>query len=332
MQITVQTPSRLHFGLIDLNGELGRINGSFGVALEKPSWLIKYYSDDQLFEPAILEKNTLAVIAKFDDYFGVSSPDLRIMITDSIPRHVGLGSNTQFLLALGSILSRIHKLDVSVTEIAKAVQRGGTSGIGVASFDKGGIILDGGHSFGPGKQTETFQPSRTSKAPPPPIIFRQYPPENWHFVLITPDAKEGASGIKEANLFRDNCPIPAEGVEKLSRLLIMKILPSLIEKDIKTFGEGLTTMQRIMPKFGMDYNNSDFNQEIFTSLLKNEKSCGHGISSFGPTIFALADSENSALSIINSITENYSKHKFKLLSKSKINTTGAYIAVEKSSK
>jgi len=37
MRITVQTPSRLHFGLIDLNGELGRINGSFGVALEEPS-------------------------------------------------------------------------------------------------------------------------------------------------------------------------------------------------------------------------------------------------------------------------------------------------------
>lgn len=332
MQITVQTPSRLHFGLLDLNGELGRINGSFGVALEKPGWLIRYYSDTQKIEPAILEKNTLAVIAKFDDYFGVSSCDLNLKIMDSIPSHIGLGSNTQFLLALGSILSKLHKLNVSVIEIAKAVQRGGTSGIGVASFDKGGIILDGGHSFGPGKQTETFQPSRTSKAPPPPVIFRHYPPEDWHFVLISPTVKEGASGIKEVNLFRDNCPIPAEGVEKLSRLLLMKILPSLIEKDIKAFGEGLTTMQTIMPKFGMNCYNSEFNQEIFAFLQKNEKSYGHGISSFGPTIFALADSETSAKSIISSITENYCKHKFNLLTDSKINITGARIVVEKSSK
>lgn len=332
MQITVQTPSRLHFGLIDLNGELGRINGSFGVALEKPGWLIKYYSDSSKIEPATLEKNTLAVITKFDAYFEVSSSDLNLILINSIPNHIGLGSNTQFLLALGSILSRIHNLNVSVTEIAKAVQRGGTSGIGVASFDKGGIILDGGHSFGPGKQTETFQPSRTSKAPPPPVIFRHYPLEDWHFVLITPSAKEGASGIKEVNLFRDNCPIPAEGVEKLSRLLLMKILPSLIESNIKAFGEGLTTMQRIMPKFGMNYNGSDFNQEIFALLQKNKKSFGHGISSFGPTIFALADSETSAISIINSITENYSKHEFNLLSKSKINTTGARIVEKKSSK
>ncbi|MHA1463361.1 MAG: beta-ribofuranosylaminobenzene 5'-phosphate synthase family protein [Candidatus Heimdallarchaeota archaeon] len=332
MQITVQTPSRLHFGLIDLNGELGRINGSFGVALEEPSWLIKYYSDAQKIDPIILEKNTLEVISKFDDYFGVASSDLKLAIIDSIPRHIGLGSNTQFLLALGSILSRIHKLDVSVTEIAKAVQRGGTSGIGVASFDKGGFILDGGHTFGPGKQTETFQPSSISKAPPPPVIFRHYPPENWHFVLISPTAKEGASGKKEVSLFRDNCPIPAEGVEKLSRLLLMKILPSIIEKDIKAFGEGLTSMQHILPKFGMDYYSSDFSQEIFTHLQKNEKSFGHVISSFGPTVFALTDSETSAKSIINSITENYSKQKFNILTKSKINTTGASIVVDSSTK
>ncbi len=328
MQITVQTPSRLHFGLIDLNGELGRINGSFGVALEKPGWVIKYCSDTQKIKPVVLEKKTLAVIAKFDAYFGVSSSDLNLKLIDSVPSHIGLGSNTQFLLALGSILSKIHKLNTSVTEIAKAVQRGGTSGIGVASFDKGGVILDGGHSFGPGKQTETFQPSRVSNAPPPPIIFRNYPPTNWYFVLITPAAKKGASGKKEVSLFRDNCPIPAEGVEKLSRLLLMKILPSLIEKDIKSFGEGLITMQHIMPKFGMNYFNSDFNQEIFAFLQENKKSFGHGISSFGPTIFSLSDSAASAMAIINSINENYSKHEFNLLSKSKINTTGAKIIVE----
>ncbi len=31
MPITITTPSRLHFGLIDLNGELGRINGGIGI-------------------------------------------------------------------------------------------------------------------------------------------------------------------------------------------------------------------------------------------------------------------------------------------------------------
>ncbi len=36
MQVTVRTPSRLHFSLIDLHGGLGRVDGGIGVALETP--------------------------------------------------------------------------------------------------------------------------------------------------------------------------------------------------------------------------------------------------------------------------------------------------------
>ena len=328
MQITIQTPSRLHFGLLDLNGELGRINGSFGVALEQPGWLIKYNSQFQDNEHLALSKEVLEVIKKFDNYFEVSTSDVKLKILNSIPKHIGLGSNTQFLLALGTILSKLHKLDVKVIEIAKAIQRGGTSGIGVASFDKGGIILDGGHTFGPGKQTETFQPSRVSRAPPPPVIFRNYPPSNWRFVLLAPLEEEGASGKKEVNLFRENCPIPANYVEKLSRLLLVKILPAIVERNIKTFGEGLTAMQTVIPKFGMDCFKSIFNQEIITHLQENKKSFGYGISSFGPTIFALTDSEESAKSLLKTIGENFKEKKFKLLTSSGINTTGARIITE----
>ena len=40
MKLQITTPARLHFGLIDLNGELGRINGGFGVAIDHPNWII----------------------------------------------------------------------------------------------------------------------------------------------------------------------------------------------------------------------------------------------------------------------------------------------------
>ena len=35
-RIVVQTPARLHIGLLDLNGEIGRIDGGIGLALESP--------------------------------------------------------------------------------------------------------------------------------------------------------------------------------------------------------------------------------------------------------------------------------------------------------
>ncbi|MBS7628477.1 hypothetical protein KEJ23_00610, partial [Candidatus Bathyarchaeota archaeon] len=45
-------------------------------------------------------------------------------------------------------ISKLLNLNLTVYELAKIMGRGGTSGIGVAAFDKGGLILDGGHSFG----------------------------------------------------------------------------------------------------------------------------------------------------------------------------------------
>ena len=39
-QIAIRTPSRLHFSLIDLNGEVGRIDGSVGVAISQPEFRI----------------------------------------------------------------------------------------------------------------------------------------------------------------------------------------------------------------------------------------------------------------------------------------------------
>ncbi|MER3458075.1 MAG: GHMP kinase, partial [Chloroflexota bacterium] len=33
MRIRVKTPARLHLGLLDINGDLGRLYGSIGVAI-----------------------------------------------------------------------------------------------------------------------------------------------------------------------------------------------------------------------------------------------------------------------------------------------------------
>ncbi|MHA1233313.1 MAG: beta-ribofuranosylaminobenzene 5'-phosphate synthase, partial [Candidatus Helarchaeota archaeon] len=37
----ISTPSRLHFGLIDLNGKFGRIDGGIGVSLNYPNVVLE---------------------------------------------------------------------------------------------------------------------------------------------------------------------------------------------------------------------------------------------------------------------------------------------------
>jgi len=325
LEIRVKTPCRLHFGLIDLNGQLGRINGGLGVALEQPGWEIKGWITENNNDKISLSPSLISIIKRFDEYFKTTTIGIDFKVHDRIPQHVGLGSNTQFSLAVGIILTKIHNIETSVVEIANAIKRGGTSGIGVAAFDKGGIILDGGHTFGKGKQTESFKPSSISAASPPPVIFRQNPPSNWQFVLLTPKTKQGAYGKEEIDLFSDNCPIPAIEVEKLSRLILVKILPAIVEKDIQAFGEGLTEMQTNFTQFGMNrYKKGNVN-DLLNFTRENQDIFGSGLSSFGPTIFALTDTDEKAKRIIKEVKEVFPKNKFDLILSSKVNRNGAKI-------
>ncbi len=41
MRVKVRTPSRLHFSMVDLRGDLGRIFGSVGVAIDRPNIVLE---------------------------------------------------------------------------------------------------------------------------------------------------------------------------------------------------------------------------------------------------------------------------------------------------
>ena len=73
-----------------------------------------------------------------------SRPARSLNLVHSIPAHVGLGSGTQLGLAVGAALARLAGLQLSTDEIALAVGRGLHSGIGIATFQHGGFVLDGG--------------------------------------------------------------------------------------------------------------------------------------------------------------------------------------------
>ena len=85
---------------------------------------------------------------------------VKIYVEDLIPAHVGFGSGTQAALATAAAVNELYGLGKSVRELAFAVKRGGTSGIGVTAFEKGGFIVDGGHRF---KDKGAFMPSAASR-------------------------------------------------------------------------------------------------------------------------------------------------------------------------
>jgi len=293
--VTVTSPSRLHFTLIDLNGELGRVDAGIGVALNEPSLKIRVYRIDSESET----ENPVEVLPILKRIRERIEPELKysykVEILRALPHHVGLGSRTQLSLSVAKAISVLEHRDFTTYELAKLVGRGGTSGIGTAAFDHGGFILDGGHLFRRGGNAgvkHSFLPSSASGVPPPPVLFQHPLPEDWFFVLAIPHVKRGAHGSEEIEIFKRNCPIRATEVEKLCRLILMRILPSVIEKDIYTFGESLSMIQQIGFKkieVGLQHH---LIRELFDFFATH--ALGYGMSSFGPTTYGIVKGESRA--------------------------------------
>ena len=235
--IKVVSPSRLHLTLIDLNAELGRVDGGAGITLESPRpgnfWQLKLIiskSSVILFSQARCEKLQMLCF--------LTGKGIRLHINDSLPDHVGLGSGTQAALSAAAAINKIYGLGKSVRELAVAVGRGGTSGIGVAAFENGGFILDGGHKF---KDKGAFSPSAASHVPPGPVLFRRDFPD-WPIVLAIPNTK-GAHDAEEVDIFKKYCPIPLAEVQEICHVILMQMLPALVEEDLESFGRAINHFQ-----------------------------------------------------------------------------------------
>lgn len=305
-KIQIKTPSRLHFGLIDMNGELGRVDGGIGAVLKEPNIIVNAEFNEKLKINCTERLDEIqTAVNKIQNKFNINeefNTNIKIDIENHVPAHSGLGSTTQLLLGAAKAVTELNGISLSARDLSNIIGRGGTSGIGTAAFDYGGFVLDGGHGFGAGKEKDTFLPSsKSTRASPAPVLARYDIPKNWYFVLAIPEVMSKIYGQHEVNIFQKFCPIPREEVEKLSRLILMKILPAVVEKDIDSFGDGLTGMQDI----GFKKIEVSLQNKIVVEVLRLLKriSYGSGLSSFGPTVYALADGSKHACEVAEQAKE-----------------------------
>lgn len=288
----MRSPSRLHFSLVDLNGGLGRVDGSIGLALNHPGVILEVSSNDTLEVTGVQTDFVRTLVTRFAQHYSISR-GARIHVASTIPSHVGLGSTTQLALSISSALSQLSGLDATARELAQVMGRGGTSGIGVAAFQMGGLIVDGGHSFGAGRQKQSFLPSRASKAPPGPVLIRYAFPEDWMFVLAIPKVPRGLEGKREVSIFQERCPIPPEEVGAVCRLILMKLLPAVVERSVQDFGAGLSELQNAgFARATRDLMNPEVARCI--EFMSSHGAYGAGQSSFGPTVFGLVEGKDEA--------------------------------------
>ncbi len=275
-KVKIKTPSRIHMSLIDLNGSLGRVDGGVGFALEEPNIKIECEDSDDVVVKGRDVSRFRSVAMKLSQIFGKG---IKINVLSDYPSHVGLGSGTQISLSVASAFNEIYELGLSVREMAEITGRGGTSGIGVAVFELGGFVLDGGHSK---KEKPYFMPSSFSKAKPPRVLAR-YDFPDWKVVVVVPNLK-GFYGKREVNLFQKFCPIPVEDVRKLCHVILMKLLPSLVENDLDDFGEAVRMIQRL----GFKKVEVDQYGDLIWGIM-DQFDYPIGMSSTGPAVYTVVD-------------------------------------------
>ena len=290
-RVIVRTPSRIHLTLLDMNGVLGRVDGGIGIALEDPAVHLEAQASSSL-EVHCDDVQTAALVRRCAETVLTAihaGGSVSITVREYFPAHRGLGSGSQVALATARACCELFGTTLSLAELARMAGRGGTSGIGSAAFDHGGFIVDGGHRFGPGCEKTGFAPSSASKGiRPPPVLMRHDFPEDWHILLATPALTEGASGMREQEIFRTCCPVPLEEIRTLCHEVLMRMLPGIVEKDLDLFGMSVNAIQDLgFKKIELSYQPHEVTKLLDT--MREAGAAGAGMSSFGPTLYAIGD-------------------------------------------
>jgi len=301
-------PCRIHLSLIDENGYIGRVDGGIGLMLDRPNVIFEAsnLAEEFQIEAHKYYRESIEVIneqaSKVFKAYNINNKNFHFKLKRYFPSHVGLGSKTQLSLAIAVAITKLKDIDnVTVEELTKLVNRGGTSGIGWRGFEKGGFIVDAGHEFGKGKEKETFLPSSASKEANPALTILRYPiPENWRFVLVIPNVKKGAYGDEEISIFQSHAPIPKEEVNEVSHQILMKIVPGIMKNDLECFGEGLKRIQNI----GFKKIEISLQHEIVKKTLTFFEEYGvkaFGMSSFGPSVIGIVESDDEANNLLKAV-------------------------------
>jgi beta-ribofuranosylaminobenzene 5'-phosphate synthase len=294
-RVVVEAPARLHFGFIDLEGAGGRVFGSIGAALEWPQYVVEARPADRPHIDGEPDTELARILAALGD--DLRPPGIALRVLQQIPRHRGLGSGTQRDLALAVAIARMAGHCPSGADLSARLGRGRRSGVGVATFDRGGLVVDAGIAQAGGT-------ARAGRPPAPPVIFQRALPEDWHFVLATPPGEAGLHGGAEEAVFRELRPMSAALVGRVSRLVLMEALPAILTDDIGQFGEAITEIQILMGEHFAPYQGGAYATELgraIAEFARKHGAAGVGQSSWGPTVFALVRGADAAGGLMDGV-------------------------------
>jgi len=306
--------ARLHFGFCNLSLSHERLYGALGVGLREPRVVVDAEpadrvsvettdGDDPTADPVDGDDPTAdpvdpAVADDVREYAHTATdlldlPGARVTLRESLPRHAGLGSGTQLAAATLAAVAVAHGKDPRVRNHAPALGRGGRSGVGVATFEAGGFVLDAGH---PTARFTTDRPA-DGEWTVPPVAARHAVPDDWRFLLVRPDVAPGRNGDAEDDAMRTAVERAEPSLaDRIGGIVTRRVLPAVATGNAERFGAAVAEIGRLNGAWYADEQGGVYRPpvgDVVASLSASASVFGAGQSSWGPTVYGVTDAANA---------------------------------------
>lgn len=288
--LKIKTFPRIHISLIGMNSDGYRLNGGIGFSIALPTL-------DMSFEPS----NSIDVIDKREYGFTQDESDRlkshlgNIMVREkfnvalcctihegNIQSHVGFGSNSMIYLSCVEALLVLNHREYSENDVIALSGRGGTSGIGINTYFKGGFIFDTGIAK---DGQRSFAPSSAfvSESGQKPLILTGFKLPLWDLGICVPPIAPKTED-EEKVFFQKNCPINKEAVESILYEAVYGITSSLMEDDFDVFCKSIDTIQKTTWK---TLERNLYGERLLEaeSIIRKAGARCVGMSSLGPLLY-----------------------------------------------
>lgn len=281
---------RIHISLIGMNNDGYRLNGGVGFSIATPTLDISFEPSDSI---EVIDKrdqgfaqNELDRLKKhlcnaiMNDKFDIA---FRCIIHDSmLQSHVGFGSNTMVYLACVEALFILNGYSYTDNDVVALSGRGGTSGIGINTYFKGGFIFDVGIS---NLGQRALAPSSVfmDKVGDKPLLLKSITLPEWQIGICIPPIRHKTEE-EEKSFFQKNCPINKDSVEKILYEAVYGITSSLMEDNFNVFCQSIDAIQQTKWKL---LERVLYGKKLQTaeSIIRNAGAICVGMSSLGPLLY-----------------------------------------------
>lgn len=281
--IRLQTGRRLHFGLFAPKPlpELALAYGGLGVMIDTPGNTLTASPSIKWDFNGGQADRVEGIIDSLCKAIPALKP-LRIAVDYMAPAHQGWGTGTQLALAVARACWEASQLPWSATEAAEILGRGKRSGIGIAGFDHGGLLLDHGQQVSQelGKNVQSFQL-----------------PAAWTWVIVEPGHDQGLHTDAERLAFSRIETVDLAIVQQLQHLASDVLVSAAVAGKFTSFAESLTLYNRRAGAHYLSVQRGDYSSEIIEQRLEamsKAGAIGRGQSSWGPGLFAVFPSREEA--------------------------------------